>query len=149
MSPFQRFLRRFSVVWIIIFGVILGLFILFIAPLSPFHRCTLIGCQDTLELSLSHEPPSRYAVVVTASTGEARTITCTPSVVSAASDVSTLCRTGIITIYGFTPSQVTVDISWQGGNYSTNGRPTYETFRPNGIFCPPTCRLARLLLEVP
>ena len=149
MSPVQCFIRRYTVLWIAIFVLIMVVFILFLSPLSPFHRCTLIGCRGTLELTLSHEPPSQYSMTVTASTGETRTVTCTPGEIKADNDSASLCRTGIVTIYGFTPSQVTVDIGWEGGSYSTSARPVYETFRPNGIFCPPVCTLARLSLAMP
>jgi hypothetical protein len=148
-SPFRKFLRRYLLVWIVAVAVLLVLYVIFLSPLSPFHRCTLIGCRDTLELTLSHEPTSPYTLLLTSSTGETRRITCTPGVASANSDNSAICRTGIVSIYRFTPSSVTVVITWPGESYSMSGDPVYDTFHPNGLFCPPICRLGKLSLDLP
>ncbi len=148
-SPIQKFLRRFVVIWLLAIVILLALYVIFLSPLSPLHQCTLIGCRDLLELKLSHEPTSTYTLLVTDPTGDTRRITCTPGLSSASSNGSAICRTGIVTIYQFSPAQVTVTITWQAGSYSVSGSPRYETFHPNGLFCPPRCRLGKLSLDLP
>ncbi len=149
-TPSGKFLQRFLIVWIIaVIFVVLFLFV-FISPLSPFHACTLIGCRDTLQLKLAHEPLSQYTILLTSSSGETRSVTCSPGKISATNPTDAMCRTGIVSIYGFSPAEVTVQVTWQGGDYTTtNGHPEYTTFHPNGIFCPPACRLGKLSIELP
>lgn len=148
-TPQRRFLRRFLVVWIAAVSILIVLYAIFFSPLSPFHYCSQVGCRDTLELILSHEPTSPYTILLTSPSGETRRVSCTPGKASASTDMSAVCRTGIVSIYGFTPSIVSVTISWQGGSYSLNGTPGYDSFRPNGLFCPPTCRIGKLSLYLP
>jgi hypothetical protein len=147
--PSRKLIRRIVIIWIVIIIIFALVYGLFFSPLSPFHRCTLMGCRDSLELTLSHEPPTQYTLLLTSSTGESRSVTCTPGETSAASDTSALCRTGIVTIYGFAPGDVTVSITWEGGSYSMRGSPVYQTFHPNGISCPPSCQSGRLSVELP
>jgi hypothetical protein len=148
-SRFHKFNRRLSMIGIVSLVVLLVLIGLFISPLSPFHMCTLIGCRDTLELTLSHEPTSPYTALFTSATGETRTFTCTPNQISAADDLSIFCRLGTITIYGFTPSYVSIEINWLNERYSASVQPSYEILRPNGLFCPPSCRVGKIRIELP
>jgi hypothetical protein len=148
-SPFQRFLRRFLVIWIVLVVIIGALFVIFLSPLSPFHRCTLMGCRDTLDLILTHEPPGQYTILLTSPSGEVRRLTCIPGQVSSQEELSALCRVGIVTLYGFVPSQVTVEVTWQAGSYTLSGSPSYQRFRPNGLFCPPACLLGKLSVNLP
>ncbi len=148
-SPLRQFLRRFSVVWIVAVIILLALYTVFLSPLSPFYTCSQVGCRDTLKLTLSHEPTSPYTILLTGPSGETRRVSCSPGEAKASADMSALCRTGIVSIYGFTPSTVTVTITWQGGSYTMTGTPSYDSFRPNGLFCPPTCRLGKLSVNLP
>ena len=148
-SPLRKILRRFLVVWIVAVITLLVLYAIFFSPLSPLHSCSQIGCRDTLELNLGHGPISPYTILLTGPSGETRRVSCTPGEATASTDMSALCRTGIVSIYGFTPSTVTVTITWQGGSYTMSGTPSYDSFRPNGLFCPPTCRLGKLSVDLP
>ena len=147
--PYSKLVRRLVVIWIVAVMLFAFVYGVFFSPISPFHACTLVGCRDTLELTLSHEPAGQYTLQLTNASGESRRITCTPGVSTATSDASAICRSGIVTIYGYAPASVTVDITWQGGYYDMSGVPVYETFHPNGLFCPPSCRLGKLRLELP
>ncbi len=148
-SPLERFLRHFLFVWVIAVVLVVIFLFIFVSPLSPFHQCTLIGCRDALDLTISREPHSEYTIKLTSNTGETRSVTCTPGTVSASGPIDALCRTGIVTVYGFSPAEVTVQITWQGGSYMVTKRPEYTTLHPNGIFCPPSCRLGKISLELP
>ncbi len=148
-KKYNIWIRRLFFAWIAVIVVLAVVYGIFLSPISPFHYCTLIGCRDTLELTFTHEPPTQYSILLTAQDGETRSLTCTPGESTAANGVSATCRKGIVTIYGFTPGKVAVDISWQGGSYSTTGNPDYRTFRPNGLFCPPACRLGKLTIAIP
>ncbi len=147
--PYSRWIRCIVRIWIAVLVILAVVYGILLSPISPLHRCTLMGCRDTLELSLSHEPSSAYTVELTSSTGETRQITCTPGQISARSDTSARCRNGIVTFYGLSPAGVEIVITWQAGSYQVNGSPTYATFRPNGLFCPPSCRLGKLSVSLP
>ena len=144
-----KFFRTLIIIWIAVVILAALVYGLFFSPLSPFHQCTLIGCRDTLELSLSHEPNVQYSILLTSQDGTTRNITCTPGSNTASGDATAICRTGIVTVYGFAPKSVNVEISWKGGNYTTYTSPSYAPFRPNGPFCLPECRLGRVFIQLP
>ncbi len=149
VTPHRKFFRRFLVVWIAAVIILLAIFAIFFSPLSPFHYCSQVGCRDTLELTLSNEPNTPYTILLTSSTGDTRLVTCIPGEASASTDMSVVCRPGIVNIYGYTPTTVSVTVSWQGGYYDITGAPRYVSFRPNGLFCPPSCRLGKLSVVLP
>jgi hypothetical protein len=149
----NKFIRYLMILLILLLVIILALFGFFVSPFSPQHVCTLMGCRDSLELDLSHEPPQKYTLLVTGGSGDARSVTCTPGIDSAQSAATgpfaVTCQSGKVTFYDFAPSKVTVQITWQGSNYTTSGRPSYHTFRPNGPFCPPECRAGSFQVDIP
>ncbi|HSB65240.1 MAG TPA: hypothetical protein VLD65_01600 [Anaerolineales bacterium] len=147
--PSKKNIFRLAIVWIAAIIILALLYGIFLSPLSPFRQCTLIGCRDTLEISLAHEPPGQYSLVLTSSMGDIRRVVCLPGEISAVDDMSALCRAGIVTIYAFTPPDVTINISWSGGSYSTSAQPTYETIHPNGSSCPPACQIGKLSIALP
>lgn len=149
IPPTRKNILRLAIIWIVAMIILALVYANFLSPLSPNHQCTLIGCQDSLEISLAHEPPRPYSLVLTSSTGEVRRVVCVADEVTAVDAISDLCRAGIITIYEFTPTEVTVDISWTGGNYSTSGQPSYEIIQPNGPSCPPACQIGKLPISLP
>jgi hypothetical protein len=147
-------LSRFFIILIILLLVlILAVFGYFVSPISPERVCTLIACRDSLELDFSQEPPTTYTVVVTSDSGETRSASCTLGESSAQSSDSlpntTTCQPGKVTFYNFVPSPVTVEITWQGGSFSTSGRPNFHVFQPNGPSCPPECQAGTFQVNIP
>lgn len=149
MPAYRKIIRILFFAWIVIVVVVAMIYGIFLSPISPFHKCTLMGCRDTLELTFTHEPPQRYTILLKSPAGDTRTITCNTGEITPAAGMSSICRVGIVTVYGFTPKDLTVEVTWQGGSYTTTGRPSYAAFRPNGLFCPPSCQLGKLTLEIP
>ena len=145
----KKLLLIIGIPLILVAGILIVLFAIPSFPISPLHMCTLIGCRDSLELTFSHEPPGQYNVLLTTSTGETRNVSCNNSEISSVDATVAMCRSGVVTVYDFTPADVTIVVSWQGGRYSTNGAPTYTSFQPNGPDCPPTCRSGKLTIELP
>jgi len=153
LSPLSRNFHCFGIPIILSLAILMLVFLIPKSPVSPFHMCTLIGCKDSLEIVLSHQPPDEYLVQVTSDTGEMRSISCSPGKeevhTSDTYNAPTLCRTAAVTFFDFTPREVTIKITWQGGSTITSGRPNYESFRPNGRFCPPECQVGRMLVAIP
>jgi hypothetical protein len=146
---YKKYVRIFAVIWIAICIILALVYGLFYSPVSPLYPCTLIGCRDTLDLVFSPEPPLQYSILLTAQDGKTRSVTCIPGTTSAADDVSAICRNGTVSIYGFTPPGLTVEVTWSEGHYIASFEPVYETFYPNGRFCPPECRIGRISIELP
>jgi hypothetical protein len=142
---------RFVMPLMLVLAVLLLIFGFLKSPLSPLHMCTLMGCFDSLEIILFGEPPQDYTLQVTSNTGETRRATCTlgEDKYSDTYPATTICRNTSVTFYDFSPSQVTIEITWQGGSFSTSGHPSYESVRPNGRFCDPVCQVGKLLVNTP
>ena len=152
-SPLKTFLIRFRIPLILLAIVLVLLFAFLASPYSPTHLCTLMGCFDSLELSLVVEPPQEYTVkVIDTCSGETRSVTCEPGKYKASYPYSTsngaTCNDGIVTFLGFDPGEVNIEIAWQTGDFFTVGQPAYESFRPNGRNCPPECRQGKLLVDL-
>jgi hypothetical protein len=149
----NRLSRFFTILIILLLVIILAVFGYFVSPISPERVCTLIGCRDSLELDLSQGPPGAYTVVVTADSGETRTVSCSVGESSAQSSGSppstATCQPGKVIFFDYAPSSVTVAITWQGGSFTTSGSPTYHVFQPNGPSCPPECQAGIFQLNLP
>ncbi len=154
-SPFGKFIRRFWIPLIVSAFVLVALVVYSFlnSPISPTHMCTLMGCFNGLEITLMPEPPQQYTVRLTTSTGETRSVTCTPGKYEAhfpgSASTPYICGEGQVTFIEFTPQEVTIDIAWQGGSFSTSSDPTYESFKPNGPGCDPECRTGKIQVELP
>ncbi len=145
----KKLLLIIGIPLILVAGILIVLLAIPTSPLSPLHMCTLIGCRDALELTFSIEPPGQYTVALTNSNGENHSITCNHGEISSSVDSPAICSAGTVIFYAFTPADVTIEVSWQGGAYTISGHPTYTSFQPNGADCPPTCRSGKLLVELP
>jgi hypothetical protein len=92
--------------------------------------CTLIGCNDGLQVVLEGTLPADVTVEAIAAGGERRTEQC--------ADVDP-CS---VLFEGFHPEDVTVRVAWNGNTEVVAARLEYTEYRPNGRCCPPTCRTA-------
>jgi hypothetical protein len=99
--------------------------------------CTGIECSNALVVELGGGVPSSYTIEARGN-NEIRSYTCTEA---------SLCREAVFT--GFTPTQVTIRVTWSGGSAEEVVTPSYEVVQPNGPDCPPTCRLAVVTITLP
>lgn len=152
-SPFHKFVLRFRILLILIPLSLIGIVVyLVINPPERFF-CTMMGCFDSLEISFATQPTQEYSIQLTSNSGETRAVTCTPGKYEARYPGSTsnpvICGNSSVTFLEFSPKEVTVEVIWQGGSFTSTERPSYEGFRPNGPYCAPECRRGKLLLEIP
>ena len=149
----RKLIQRISILILITSAIFVVIFGIILSPLSPLRMCTLMGCQDSLVLSLSNEPDVEYSLTVTSSSGETRKVDCIPGedkiYNSDSFPAPILCQNGKVTFFDFAPNQVSIVITWQGESITSSGDPSYVSFRPNGLFCPPVCRGGRFQVDIP
>lgn len=143
----NKLIRFLTILIILLLVLILFIFGYFVSPIPPEKVCTLMACRDSLEIDLTKEPPTEYTLIVTAPSGESVRVSCNPGERSAQS--SATCQLGKVTFFDFTPSSVTVEITWQGGRFTTSGNPSYHIFQPNGPSCPPDCQAGSFTVTLP
>ena len=97
--------------------------------------CTLVGCNDGLQVHVSGDLPAELPVTVeaVARDGERR-------------EREALCagqpRVCQASFEGFWPEEVMIRVTSGSRSVAQTGRPSYSTLRPNGRCCPPSCRTA-------
>lgn len=97
--------------------------------------CTLIGCDDELEVAVAGHVPDSFLVVVRASdTGEEVSMHCDGACSG--------------TFPQFAPATVIIEIEWDGGTISETRQPDYDVHQPNGPRCGPECSVGTLLVEM-
>ena len=122
---------------------------------SGCNACNHIGCWDHVEVDLVPEITATYDVSLVLD-GEAGAFTCESNggvdwvvrdVVGSAASVHSGCS-GLGFWLGATPESVEITVAAQDGSWSgsANLSPTYQTHKPNGPDCPPSCRVARLTI---
>jgi len=116
--------------------------------------CTLIGCSDHVRVVLQPAVGTTYDVDLVVD-GVEGSFTCTALGTGGwrPTDVSRAALSGGCTGDGFeilgTPESVEAVVSAQDGSWlgSLTDTPNYETIQPNGPDCPPTCRVAELMVS--
>ena len=110
-------------------------------PAAPEARaCTLIGCESGVAVDLSATPSGAFSVELTPIPGgEATLKECT----TAASCGRSLFFAGV------SADSVEVKVTTAAGTRSVRTRAAYFTSQPNGPQCDPTCRQARVAVELP
>jgi hypothetical protein len=105
-------------------------------PSSSDQRiCTLIGCNDGLNVQVSSLAQSA-TVTVRAGNQVIGTFRCDPG---------NPCQSFI---QDQTPNAVNVTVEVSGGTVNRNYTPEYRTVTPNGEGCPPACRQATVTVAV-
>ncbi len=106
-------------------------------PLTGLQVCNQVGCDDGVMVTLTGEVPPIFTIKISGPDLETRTFEwdC----------VSNPCRgwRGAF-LANETPSEVTVEVSWEGGTVTSTFKLEYEIHQPNGPDCPPTCRQAQI-----
>jgi hypothetical protein len=98
--------------------------------------CTLIGCEDGLNVQVNNSVNQSVSVNVRSGTHVIGSFACTAGQPCAAF------------IRNQTPANVTIEVTSQAGTVSRNYSPEYRTTRPNGPDCPPECRQAVVTVTV-
>jgi hypothetical protein len=103
---------------------------------AGLKTCTLIGCNDGLNVTVTSALQQDYSVTVKSGTETLRTFTC---------QAGQPCFTFID---NQTPASVTVQIATNAGTVSRSYTPQYTTSRPNGPGCDPECRQATVTVNL-
>lgn len=113
------------------------------SSLPERQECTLIGCEDGLNLRL--EPmPERFTLSLTASDGEHRTLSCPSENLQEA-----ICFPEQVFIPRFTPSSLKLQLRFGNDQLKeAELTPEYSTQYPNGQSCEPACRQGTLTLQL-
>ena len=53
-----------------------------------------------------------------------------------------------VNYYDFTPEEVKLNLSWEGGQVGGTVQPVYRIVFPNGEGCPPECRFGEVVLDL-
>ena len=106
------------------------------SAVSEPHGCTLIGCNDGLNVVVNASLQQDFTVTVSSGGQTLQTFTC---------------RAGQ-QCFGFvenqTPATVTVSLATSTGPVSKQFTPEYRINKPNGPNCPPDCRQATVTVTV-
>jgi hypothetical protein len=128
----RKVFRYFAVRLDLIFIVMVIVVAVILTRFPPTRVCTLIGCYDSLTLEFSHPLRENYTLLLTSSTGETTSITCTTSSaagqISPTGNLSAMCRPNSIIISNYTPQKVT--ITWNGGSYNSTAPPPTNPSSP-------------------
>jgi len=108
---------------------------------NPFGAtaCFEIGCDSGIRLTFDAPPPAGTIIELDSSSGFPWRLEC---------GVDWNCDFDPF-FYGFTPEHVTVRVVTSTGEVTASVRPKYLKFQPNGEDCPPTCRVASIMIELP
>jgi len=99
--------------------------------------CSGIECTSALVVDLGGAVPSSYTIEVRGP-NETRRFTCTEA---------SLCNEAVFD--DFTPTRVTIRVTWPGGSLEQEVTPGYEVVQPNGPGCPPICQRAVVTITIP
>ncbi len=111
------------------------------------QECTLIGCADALIVELKGNVPAEYDLEATAPDGTTLQVHCADGQGAGA---GVFCQApNLVVFQSFTPEEVLVTITWEGGTLMQDLKPIYTTARPNGPNCEPECRQGVVELYVP
>lgn len=98
--------------------------------------CSGIECANALVVDLDGAVPSSYTIEARAA-NETRRFTCT---------AASLCNEAVFD--DFTPTEVTIRVTWSGGSMEQVATPKYDLVQPNGPDCPPICRRAVVTITI-
>ena len=103
---------------------------------EPVRVCTLIGCNDGLNVVVNASLQQDYTVTVTSGGQTLHTFSCR---------AGQPCQAFV---ENKTPATVTVGVATAMGPVSKEFTPEYRVNKPNGPDCPPDCRQATVTVTV-
>ncbi|MEZ0372024.1 MAG: hypothetical protein ACAI44_23235 [Candidatus Sericytochromatia bacterium] len=110
---------------------------------TPEKACTLIGCVDGLNITLKGQVAQSYTLKLKVQGQPDQNLSC-PEGTS-----GHICfPNGSVFVNNYTPQSV--EITYTAGEKTVTKKfnPSYSTSNPNGPDCGPTCKQARIELEV-
>jgi len=108
------------------------------------QACTLIGCEDGLNLKLDPMPAS-FTLRLSTGDGQLQVLNC-PS----EGPQEAICFPDQVFVPRFTPDSLIVDIQWEDQELKGQVlQPEYSVQRPNGPGCEPACRQGQASLKLP
>ena len=103
---------------------------------EPQRACTLIGCNDGLNVTVNSALQQNISVTVKSGAQTLHTFTCSPG------------QPCVSFLDNQTPSNITVQVTTSAGTISRDYTPEYKVSRPNGPGCDPECRQATVTVSV-
>ena len=104
---------------------------------GPERACTLIGCDNGLDLQVNSSLSQSFSVKVSTIMGQPMySFTC---------QAGQPCRAFIS---GQTPQEVRVTVATPQGDVSKTFKPEYKISKPNGPDCPPDCKQATIVMTL-
>ena len=103
---------------------------------EPQRACTLIGCNDGLNVTVNSALQQNISVTVKSGAQTLHTFTCSPG------------QPCVAFLDNQTPSNITVQVTTSAGTISRDYTPEYKVSRPNGPGCDPECRQATVTVSV-
>jgi hypothetical protein len=103
---------------------------------EPQRVCTLIGCNDGLNVTVNSALQQDFSVTVKSGSQTLHTFTCSAG------------QQCMAFLENQTPANVTVQITTNAGTISRDYTPEYNVSRPNGPDCDPECRQATVTVNV-
>ena len=100
--------------------------------------CTLIACGDAIRVELA-DLPEPFTITFRAEGEEPLTFE--------SSDPEL--EDDVVFIPDVEPDRLTVEVEAEGVDFTQTFDLEYETFRPNGPDCPPVCRMATVVVDLP
>lgn len=100
--------------------------------------CTQAGCSDAIRVVIAGSPNDEFDVEVSATSAETRAASC-----RIFPDRSSC----YVYFDGFAPEEVTLKVIGPRHQTSITLQPAYDTVRPSGPRCPPTCIQANITVN--
>ena len=116
---------------------------------APPQACTLMGCQDSLTVTMSGRVPPEFTMELAQRNGRTIIVHCKDGSNVESGDQGAAFCTADGAIFFASPDIGSVTISWEGGGIDSEIAPVYSVLQPNGPGCPPTCRTAEVGIPIP
>ncbi|MEZ0371645.1 MAG: hypothetical protein ACAI44_21315 [Candidatus Sericytochromatia bacterium] len=114
-----------------------------ISACTPEKSCSLIGCVDGLKITLKGQVAQSFKLTIKAQGQPDHNLSC-PEGTS-----GNICfPDGSVFVNNYTPQSVEITYSAGEKTVTRSFNPSYTTSSPNGPECGPTCKQARVELEV-
>ncbi len=113
-------------------------------------ECTLIGCEDSLSITINGNIPDKYMIRLVDSKGAKTEIICSAGQIYSQSSTSyeSSCEEWGIALFNYSPDVLDLTISWDEESFSKRVQPNYEDYYPNGQDCPVGCRTGSVSIKI-
>ena len=110
-------------------------------PLFPHPASFYVSLPQLLSFAMDPLRAAHYALLILAAAGLLGTYLLLRRVYRVG-EWASLLGAGVFLFNGFHPKEATIHVSTDANMETVTVKPDYETQRPNGRCCPPTCRSA-------